>query len=93
MLEVKTFSTVYPQGDVGITRCHYETRLFKSNKLGHAVCIKYGVSSYFIVYLVVDDCDLLHQLEARGELLLLCPDKGWGEVKEETEKDLAIQDT
>ena len=42
MLAVKTFSTMDPEGDVRDRRCKYDTRLFKSDKLGHAVCIKYG---------------------------------------------------
>ena len=41
MLEVKMFSTIYPQGDEGNVRCQYDTRFLSSDKLGHTVCI-YG---------------------------------------------------
>ena len=37
MLEVKMFSTMYPQGDEGNVRCQYNTRFLSSDKL--AVCI------------------------------------------------------
>ena len=39
MLEVKMFSTMYPQGDKGNVRCQYNTRFLSSDKLCHTVCI------------------------------------------------------
>ena len=39
MLEVKMFSTIYPQEDEGNVRCQYKTRFLSSDKLGHTVCI------------------------------------------------------
>ena len=37
MLEVKMFSTMYPQGVNGNVRCQYDTRFLSSDKLGHTV--------------------------------------------------------
>ena len=53
MLEDKMFSTMYQQGDNGNVRCQYDTRFLSSDKLGHTVCIADGVSSYFIIQIVV----------------------------------------
>ena len=60
MLEVKMFSTMYPEGYEGNFRCQYNTRFLSSDKLGHTVFV-FTAGNYF-----ADDLDLLHLSEARG---------------------------
>ena len=67
MLEVKMFSTMYPQGDEGNVRCQYNTRFLSSDKLGHTVCIySWCLQLLFSVFILQMIVILLHLPEARG---------------------------
>ena len=57
MLEVKMFSTMYPQGDEGNFRCQYNTWFLSSDRLGHTACIYSWclqlLFSVFILHMIV----------------------------------------